>query len=116
MSIGFVGLTIERTYRGSDQELKITVGNDAAMLTAVNIYLSNPAYASSSDQDFKNVDFQGNRGILEYDDYSGYTLSVPFGQSSIFVAKGVNYPTEEAIMAAADEINLEQIKNELGEQ
>ena len=116
MSIGFVGLTIERIYRGGDQQLKLTVGNDAAMLSAVNMYMGSAGYASSEDQNHKQVKFKGYTGILEYDDYSGYTLSVPFGQSSIFIAGGMNFENEQEIMAAADEFDIEKIKQELGEQ
>jgi len=117
MSIGFVGLIIERVYSGNDQQLKITVGNDAAMLSSVNMYLTSGAYASTAeDQDHKQVKFKEYRGVLAYDDYSGYTLSVPFGQSSIFVAEGVNFESEQEIMAAANEFDIEKIKNEFGEQ
>ncbi len=116
-SIGFVGLIIERVYRGNDQQLKVTVGNDAAMLTSVNMYLTSGAYASSAeDPNHKQVKFKDYRGVLAYDDYSGYTLSVPFGQSSIFVAEGVNFESEQEIMAAANEFDIEKIKNEFGEQ
>lgn len=115
MSVGFVGLTIERVYRQGDKQLKVTIGNDAAMLSAVNMYMT-AGYASSTDQGYKQVTFKGNQGILEYDDYSGYKLSVPFGQSSIFVAGGVNFSSEEEIMSAAEEFDLEKIKTELGEQ
>jgi len=116
MSIGFTGLTIERVYRTDDQELKVMVGNDAVLLSSVNMYLSSGAYATSTDQNQKNVTFKGYRGILEYDDYSGYKLSVPFGQSSIFVLQGINFASEQEIMSAAEVFDIEKIKKELGEQ
>jgi hypothetical protein len=117
MSIGFVGLIIERVYRGNDQQLKVTVGNDAVMLSSVNMYLTSGTYASTAeDQNHKQVKFKDYRGVLAYDDYSGYTLSVPFGQSSIFVAEGVNFESEQEIMAAANEFDIEKIKKEFGEQ
>ncbi|MBL7113561.1 MAG: hypothetical protein ISS19_16605 [Bacteroidales bacterium] len=114
MSIGFTGLTIERVYRTGDQQLRVTIGNDALMLSAVNMYLSSGAYETEENQ--KRVTYKGDRGILEYDDYSGYTLSVPFGQSSIFVVNGINFASEEEIMSAAEEFDIEKIKTELGEQ
>ncbi len=114
--IGFVGMIIERTYRKDDQQLKITIGNDAAMLSAVNMYLSSGAYASTQDPNHKQVTYKEYRGILEYDESSGYTLSVPFGQSSILVVEGVNFENEQEIMDAADKIDIESIKKELGEQ
>ncbi len=114
--IGFSGLTIERVYRATDQELRVTVANDAILLASVNMYLSSGAYATSADQNQKSVTFKGYRGILQYDENSGYTLSVPFGQSSLFVANGINFASEQEIMAAAEEFDIEKIKKELGEQ
>ena len=117
MSIGFVGLLIERVYRANDRQLKITVGNDAAMLSSVNMYLTSGAYASTTeDPNHKQVKFKEYPGILAYEDDSGYTLSVPFGQSSIFVAEGINFENEQEIMAAADEFDIDKIKKALGEQ
>ncbi len=117
MGIGFVGLIIERVYRSNDQQLKITVGNDAAMLSAVNIYMTGGTYASTAeDQNHKQVRFKEYQAVLAYDDDSGYALSVPFGQSSIFVAEGVNFANEQEILAAANEFDIESIKTELGEQ
>ena len=53
---------------------------------------------------------------MQFDNSSGYTLSVPFGQSSIMVVNGINYKSESEIMAAADNIDIESIKQKLGEQ
>jgi hypothetical protein len=116
--IGFVGLMIERTYRKGDKQFKVTVGNEAALLTAANLYLSSGGmYAtSSSDDNHKVVTFDGKRAVLEYDENSGYTLSVPFGQSSILVTEGINYADENEMMDSSKEINIENIKKELGEQ
>ena len=114
MSIGFTGLTIERVYRSDDQQLSVTIGNDAIMLSAVNMYLSTGAYDTQENQ--KVLTYKGYRGILEYDDSSGYTLSVPFGQSSIFVLNGINFASEDEIMSAADEFDIDKIKTALGEQ
>jgi hypothetical protein len=115
--IGFVGLIIQRVYRGNDQEFRVTVGNDAAMLSAANMYLASGAYATSSeDQNVKQTSFQDEQAVLEYNDHSGYQLSVPFGQSSILVANGVNFENETSFMNASEEVNLNDIKKQLGEQ
>jgi hypothetical protein len=114
--IGFVGLIIERVYRKDDRELRVTIGNDAAMLSVVNMYLASGAYGSSTDQNYKQVQFKGHRAVIEYDEYSGYKLSVPFGQSSIFIAEGINFENEQSLMSAAENIDIEKIKKDLGEQ
>jgi len=113
--IGFVGMVIQRNYRKGDKEFQVTVGNDAALLSAANFYLTSGAYANTSDQNYKTIRFGEYRGVLEYDEYSGYKLSVPFGQSSILVTNGINFLTEKEMMDASEKIDIEKIKKVLGE-
>lgn len=114
--IGFVGLVIERVYRKDDQQFDVTIGNDAGMLSAANMYLAAGNYATTADQNHKQTKFKGYRAVIEYDEYSGYKLSVPFGQSSILVMDGINFENEAAMMKAAENIDIEKIKKQLGEQ
>lgn len=115
--IGFVGLLIQRVYRDEDQEMRITVGNDAAMLSAANFYLSSGTYATSNqDENVKQTKFKDHRAVIEYDESSGYQLSVPFGQSSVLITNGINYDTENDFMHASEEVDIEDIKNKLGEK
>lgn len=115
--IGFVGMTIERTYQKSDQELNVTIANDAGLLSATKMYITGTyATSSSEDEQYKRIQFQGNPAIIEYDDYEGYTLSVPFGQSSIFVLNGINYENEDEFMSSAEIFDIDKYKTELGEK
>jgi hypothetical protein len=115
--IGFVGLVINRNYREEEKEFRITIGNDAAMLSGVNMYLASGAYASSQqEENIKQTKFKEYRAVIEWDESAGYKLSVPFGQSSILVTEGVNFNTEEEFMNASLTIDLELIKKHLGEQ
>ena len=83
----------------------------------MNLYLTNGGYASTSNkQDYKQTKFKNYRGVIQYDESSGYTLSVPFGQSSIVVIQGVNYSNESTFMAAANVFDIEKVKQELGEK
>lgn len=117
MNYGFVGLTMERVYQGGNKELKVSIGNNSALLSAANMMLAGGAYSTTSDdQNYKQTTFKGYRSVLQFDNSSGYTLSVPFGQSSIFVLNGRNYSSENELMAAAENFDLEPIKQELGEQ
>ena len=117
--IGFAGLTINRTYESKDQQLKLTIANDAVMLSAINMYLSG-SYATANnnnnENNWKQVKYKDYRGVLQYDESSGYTLSVPFGQNSLFMVNGLNFASENDIMSAAQEFDLDKIKKELGEQ
>ncbi len=117
MSYGFVGLMMERVYKGGNKQLKVNIGNNSALLSATNMMLSSGAYStSSSDESYKQTTFKGYRSVLQYDNSSGYTLSVPFGQSSVFVLNGINYQSEADMMAAAENFDIESIKQELGEK
>jgi len=117
MSYGFVGLMMERVYLGGNKELKVSIGNNSALVSSANMMLSGGAYATtSSDQNYKQTTFKGYRSVLQFDNSSGYTLSVPFGQSSIFVLNGRNYDSEADIMADAENFDIESIKQELGEK
>ena len=83
----------------------------------MNAYLANASYASTnSDQNYKQVTLQGYRGIIEYDESSGYKLSVPFGQSSILILQGINFENEKEMMDIADNFKIDSIKKQLGEQ
>ncbi len=115
--IGFVGLVIHRVYGSGEKQFTLTIGNDAAMLSAVNMYLASGAYASTAEeQNIQQTKFKDYRAIIEYDESSGYKLSVPFGQSSILVTEGVNFSSEDDFMNASNEIDIENIKKHLGEQ
>jgi len=113
--IGFVGLAMERTYRSDAKELHILVNNDALMLSSVNLYM-NAGYVSTDEPGKKVIQFQNHKSLLSYDDASGYTLNVPFGQSSMFSVQGINYSSENAFMAAAGQFDIEKIKKGLGEK
>lgn len=116
---GWAGLTIVRKYEdGKGKDFRTTIANNAAWMSAVNMYLSSGGYAQQSggQQNWKQVKVKGYRSIIEYDQSSGYKLSVPVGQSSLIVFEGVNFATENDMMAAANAIDIDGIKKMLGEQ
>jgi hypothetical protein len=116
---GWAGLTIQRVYTGGDdKELTVTVANNSAWMSAINMYMANGAYSqtSNSDQNWKHTKVKGHKAIIEFSEDSGYKLSVPLGQSSILVYEGINFATEQDLMAAANTIDIEALKKKLGEQ
>lgn len=117
MGYGWVGLTVQREYEKSDKHLRVTIANNAAWMSAVNMYLSNANYASTSgEQNWKQTKVKGYRGVIEYSDASGYKLSVPIGQSSLIVWEGINFASEQDMMSAANAFDLDGIKTKLGEK
>jgi len=112
---GFVGLYIERRYEKGNKELDVVVANNSAWISAVNMYLHNTGYSTSQDEQYKQIQFQDNEGVVEFSESSGYKLSVPFGQTSILVIQGINYENENSFMNACNEIKIDDIKSKLGE-
>ncbi|HEY5691107.1 MAG TPA: hypothetical protein VIS49_06605 [Cyclobacteriaceae bacterium] len=116
---GWVGLTIQREYNdNNDQEFRVTVANNAMWMSALNMYLAGGGYSQTTggEQNWKQTKLKGNRAIIEYNEGSGYKLSVPLGQSSLVVFEGVNFATEPDMMKAAETIDIDGIKKMLGEQ
>jgi hypothetical protein len=115
---GWVGLTIQRIYRHDEKQLSTTVANNAAWMSAVEMYLANGGYAqqTNGEQNWKQVKVKGYRAIIEYDESSGYKLSVPIGQSSLIVWEGINYKTEQEMLAVANAFDIDGIKSMLGEK
>ena len=115
---GWAGLTIQRVYLEGDKELKTTIANNSAWMSALNMYMASGGYAQQTggEQNWKQVKVKGQRAIIEYDDSSGYKLSLPLGQSSLIVWEGINYAGEQEMMAAANAFDIDGIKKMLGEQ
>jgi len=112
--IGFVGLAINRKYTTDDQSVDITIANNSAFASAANMYIANPAYVSS-DGNQKVVKTNEGRAYLEYDDYTGYKLSLPIGQSSILMMQCVSFPDDDAVVSAVNSVDIARIKELLGE-
>jgi hypothetical protein len=114
---GWVGLTILREYEEGDKQLRITIANNSAWMQAINLYF-NSGYAQTTggEQKWKQTKIKGYKAVIEYDESSGYKLSVPLGQTSLIVFEGVNFATEQEMMNAAGQIDIDGIKNQLGEK
>ena len=54
--------------------------------------------------------------MIEYNEGSGYKLSVPVGQSSLIVWEAINFASEQEVMNAANAFDIDGIKKMLGEQ
>ncbi len=115
---GWAGLTIQREYSdGKDKELRAIIANNSVWMAGVNAYLSGGyAQQTGGQQNWKQTKVKGYRAVIEYNEGSGYKLSVPIGQSSIIVFEGVNFATEQEMMKTAEVFDIDGIKKELGEQ
>lgn len=114
---GWAGLTIQREYEEGDKQLSLTIANNSAWMNAINLYFNNAGYAQTTggEQNWKQTKVKGYRAVIEYDDNSGYKLSVPLGQTSLLVFEGVNFANEDELMKAVNVIDIDKIKKSLGE-
>lgn len=116
---GWAGLTIHREYNDTkEKEVRVTIANNSVWMAGVNAYLANGGYAQQTNgqQNWKQTKVKGYRAIIEYDESSGYKLSVPLGQSSLIVYEGVNIASEGDMIKAAESLDIDGIKKQLGEQ
>ena len=115
---GWAGLTIHREYLKDDKQLTTTIANNSAWMSAINMYMASGGYAQTTngEQNWKQTKVKGHKAIIEYDDGTGYKLSVPLGQTSLIVWEGVNFESEADMMAAANTFDIDGIKNMLGEK
>jgi hypothetical protein len=116
---GWAGLTILRKYKDqSDKQFTITIANNAAWMSAINMYFNNPGFAQSTNgqQNVKQIMVNGRRSIIEFDKGSGYKISMPLGQTSLVIMEGRNFKTEAEITEAAKQINFDGIQALLGEK
>lgn len=115
---GWAGLTIQRVYVQGDKQFTLTVANNSMWMQAINMYLTNSGYAQNTggQQNWKQVKIKGYRAVIEYNDNTGYKLSVPLGQSSILIFEGINFASEQDMMNAANQVDIDGIKKSLGEK
>ncbi len=115
---GWAGLNIQRTYQSDTKQFKFTIANNS-MLSAINQFIVNGAYAQTStngEQKWKQIIIKGQKAIIEYDASSGYKVSIPLGQSSLLAYEGINFANEQEMVAAVNQFNIDEIKRTLGEK
>ncbi len=113
--MGFVGFLAGRKYYGADRYVEASVLGNSAYVGNAQMIVSNPSMASL-DENEKIVVVQGNKALLQYDEYSGFKLTVPLGQSSAFSLNCTNFESEDAVMEASDLFDLAEFKELLGEK
>lgn len=116
---GWAGLTIQRVYNNKDdKQFTLTIANNSLWMQAINMYLANGGYQQTTNgqQNWKQVKVKGHKAVIEYSESSGYKLSIPLGQTSLIICEGINFATEQEMMNAANQIDIDGIKKTLGEK
>jgi len=118
---GWAGMTIQRSYNPEDRnaenakQLKVTIANNNIWMQAVNVYFTQ-TQTTGEQQNWKQVKVKGNRAVIEYDENTGYKLSLPLGQSSLLIFEGINFANEQEMLKAANLFDIDRIKKTLGEK
>ncbi len=113
---GFAGMIVSREYPKENGYIKASVGNNSAIYSYAGMQASYDAQIYSGDDDSKVIRYKNNKAFIKVDDYTGYEMMVPFGQSSVFVLECEPCETEDQLMAIADLFDIEKYKSLLGEQ
>ena len=74
------------------------------------------AQQTGGEQNWKQTKIKGLRAVIEYNESSGYKLSAPLGQTSLLIYEGINFANEQEFMKAAEQIDIDKIKKQLGEK
>lgn len=116
---GWAGLVINRTYSSDTQQFIFSIANNS-LLSSVNQFLMGSGLAmgqsTGGQQNWKQIMVKGNKAIIEYDEGSGYKLSIPLGQSSLLSFEGINFSGEQDMIAAVNEFSIDEIRKTLGEK
>lgn len=115
---GWSNLSMQRVYRQGEQQLTITIGNNSAYAGVLQLYFSNAAMieASNDQQNIKQVRVKGAKALIQFDQRKGYTLMMQMGQTSMVVWECINFASEQDVMNAASQFDIDAIKKLLGEQ
>jgi hypothetical protein len=116
---GWSNLSIQRVYKNdADKQMTMVIGNAGIYSGLAQLYFTNMGMmeASGEQQNYKQVKIKGNKGVITYDESTGYSLVIGLGQSSGIVWECINFATEQEVMNAANSFDIDGIKKLLGEQ
>ncbi len=114
---GWSNLTMQRIYVKDDKQFSVLIGNNATYAGMMDILFS-PSVAQSNGQtqNFKQVRVKGNRAVIQFNQHDGYTLLVQLGQAGMITFQAINFATEQDVMSAANNFDIDTIKKALGGQ
>ena len=114
---GFAGMIVSREYPGDEGSVTANVGNNSVLYSYAGMqadYQTQTGY--DGDVNSKVIRYKNNKAYIQVDDYAGYEMMIPFGQSSVFVLECSLCETEAQLMEVVDLFDIEEYKSLLGEQ
>ncbi len=110
MALGYSSIYIDRTYQSDDKKKNINLSliNDSPMLSALNLFLSNPVLNMMSRK--KMIKIDGYKCALEASESTPvtYTLYVPFSQSLLTLTFD-GYNSENEVSTLAKQVPIGKI-------
>jgi hypothetical protein len=112
---GFMGMIVSRQFPQDVGTTKASVVNNSALFANMQLAMSSYAMTSSDDQS-KIIQYKGYKTLLEAEEYAGFKMSIPFGQSSLFVLDCHPCESENQLLEAADGFDIDKYSKLLGEK
>lgn len=114
---GWTGLVVNREYQQGEKYLSVSI-QDLSMLGPLWAMYMNGDHTvqQNNEQKIKNVMVKGNKGVISYEASKGYTVVVMLTQGSALGWEGVNFSTEQEMMDAVNQFDIDKIKKYLGER
>lgn len=113
-SSNWAGLTIKREYKKDDEWLSFSVLN-SSLAALANSAVNAGMYTYSNQPDQKTIEIAGNQAVINFDESTGYKITISMGQQTVIIIEGVNIPTEGDITKMANDFDYAFIKKMLGE-
>jgi hypothetical protein len=112
------GSSISRRYyhpSNSDRDATITIVSNSPMVATVNMFISNPMFASGSNSGGKNVRIGTRKGIQKFDsEYKNGELQLPMGASLITIS-GNGFKDETDFKTFCEKFDFDKIRIAIGE-
>lgn len=115
---GWANLTIQRIYRQGDKQMTVVIGNNPLYSGMMDMYFNN-AYATQSSgetQNMKQIKVKGYKAAIKFEANEGYSVLVALGQSGMMTWQGINFSTEEDMLTAVNNFDIDGVKKKLGEK
>lgn len=114
---GWSGLVVKRAYQQGDKYLEVGIQDLSILGPMWSMYMNGDfAMQQNNEQKAKNIMVKGNKGMISYEDSKGYTVVVMLTQGSALGWDGVNIASEQEMMNAVNQFDIDRIKKYLGEK
>ena len=113
---GWTGLVINREYQKGEKFLSVGIQDFSMLGPLWSMYLSGAYSQQNNEQKMKEIMVKGNKGVISFDAGKGYTVVVMLTQGSALSWDGVNFASEQEMLDAVNQFDIDKVKKFLGEK